>query len=78
METVRTIHTVELFSTIASKNHWTDFVVGTIGVISSDGAFLYEDEATGDIVPWYAFTGTRDYMEWAVDMRDKGYLRTLP
>lgn len=60
------------------KNHWTDLWWGQFGVISSNGAFLYEDEATGDIVPWYAFTGTRDYMEWAVDMRDKGYLRTLP
>ncbi len=60
------------------KSHWTDLYWGQFGVIASDGAFMYEDSATGDILPWYAFEGYRDYMAWAVDMRDKGFLRTLP
>ena len=60
------------------KSHWTDLWWGQFGVVSSDGNFLYEDPITGDIVPWYAYVGTRDYMKWVVDMRDKGYLRTLP
>jgi len=60
------------------RSHWTDLWWGQFGVVSSDGAFMYEDEATGDILPWYAFSGLRDYYAWVVDMRDKGYLRTLP
>jgi putative aldouronate transport system substrate-binding protein len=60
------------------RSHWTDLWWGQFGVISSDGNFLYEDPVTGDIVPWYAYVGYRDYMKWAVEMRDKGYIRTLP
>lgn len=59
------------------RNHWTDLWTGQFGIVSH-GGFLYEDQTTGDILPWYAHTGTRDYYEWAVDMRDRGYLRTLP
>ncbi len=60
------------------RSAWCDLWWGQFGVNSSDGNFMYEDKATGDIVPWYAFSGYRDYMAWAVDMRDKGYIRTLP
>ncbi|HBN85251.1 MAG TPA: hypothetical protein DDZ89_15570 [Clostridiales bacterium] len=60
------------------RSHWVDLWWGQFGVVGSDGNFMYKDEATGDIVPYYAFTGYRDYLEWAVDMRDKGYIRTLP
>ncbi len=60
------------------RSAWADLWWGQFGVNSSDGNFLYEDSVTGDIVPYYAFTGYRDYMEWAVSMRDKGYIRTLP
>jgi len=47
------------------------------GVNSSEGNYLYLEESTGDVVPWYAFSGYRDYMIWATDMHDKGYMRTL-
>ncbi len=60
------------------RSHWVDLWWGQFGVISSDASFMYEDPITGDIVPWYAYEGYRDYMAWATDMRDKGYLRTLP
>ena len=60
------------------RSHWTDLYWGQFGVISSEANFLYKDSATGDVVPWYAYEGYRDYMAWAVDMREKGYLRTLP
>lgn len=60
------------------RSHWVDLYWGQFGLNSSDANYLYLDKTTGDVVPWYAFSGYRDYMIWASKMRDKGYMRTLP
>ncbi|NLY96769.1 MAG: hypothetical protein GX082_04960 [Clostridiaceae bacterium] len=60
------------------RSHWVDLYWGQFGVIASDDNFLYLDHETGDVVPYYAYSGFRDYMEWAVGMKEKGYMRTLP
>lgn len=60
------------------RSHWADLYWGQFGVIASDENFLYIDPTSGDVVPYYAYSGYKDYLEWAVDMRQKGYLRTLP
>ncbi|HBN85191.1 MAG TPA: hypothetical protein DDZ89_15260 [Clostridiales bacterium] len=59
------------------RSPWVDVYWGQFGVNSSDANFLYLDDATGDVVPYYAYTGYRDYMVWANDMRNKGYMRTV-
>ncbi|NLY97440.1 MAG: hypothetical protein GX082_08435 [Clostridiaceae bacterium] len=60
------------------RNVWVDLYWGQFGVISSEANYLYLDEITGDVVPWFAYTGYRDYVIWASDMYRKGYMRTLP
>ncbi len=60
------------------KSHWVDLYWGQFGVIASDENFLYLDKTTGDVVPYYAYSGYKEYMDWAVEMLQKGYLRTLP
>ncbi len=60
------------------RSHWMDLYWGQFGVIASDENFLYLEPSSGDVVPYYAYSGYRSYLEWAVHMRDQGYLRTLP
>jgi putative aldouronate transport system substrate-binding protein len=64
---------------IYPHNHvsWVDSYWGQFGITTAAN-YLYLDETTGDVVPYYAHTGFRDYMEWAFDMYQKGYMRTLP
>jgi len=40
--------------------------------------YLYKDTVTGDIVPQYAFTPYRDYLQWVSDSLAKGYMKKLP
>ncbi|HBN84482.1 MAG TPA: hypothetical protein DDZ89_11615 [Clostridiales bacterium] len=59
------------------RNHWSDLYWGQFGIIGSDLGWLYLDDVSGNIVPAYAVTGYRDYMKWASEMYEKGYMRTL-
>lgn len=59
------------------KNVWVDLYWGQFGVMSSDATYLYKDELTGSVVPWYAYSGYKEYVKWATDMYQKGYMRTL-
>jgi putative aldouronate transport system substrate-binding protein len=61
----------------SSRNHWWDLYWGQFGIIGSDLNWLYLDDASGNVVPFYAYTGWRDYMIWASNMYEKGYMRTL-
>lgn len=63
--------------THAQRNHWWDLYWGQFGIIGSDLNWLYLDEVSGNVVPYYGFTGYRDYMIWASEMHEKGYMRTL-
>jgi putative aldouronate transport system substrate-binding protein len=56
---------------------WVDLYWGMFGVNSSENNYLYLEESTGDVVPWFAYSGYRDYMAWANEMYEKGYMRTL-
>lgn len=60
------------------KDPRADLYWGQFGIITSDPNFLYRDELSGDVVPYYAHMGYRDYMKWANRMRDKGYMKTVP
>jgi putative aldouronate transport system substrate-binding protein len=59
------------------RNVWVDLYWGQFGLVSSDATYLYHDELTGDVVPWYAYSGYKEYIAWASDMYHKGYMRTL-
>lgn len=59
------------------RSAWVDLYWGMFGVNSSENNFLYLEESTGDNVPWFAYSGYRDYMAWANEMHTKGYMRTL-
>ncbi|MGI6561794.1 MAG: hypothetical protein ACOX3Q_04420 [Clostridia bacterium] len=59
------------------RSAWVDLYWGMFGVNSSENNYLYLEESTGDVVPWYAYSGYRDYMVWANEMYNKGYMRTL-
>lgn len=59
------------------RTAWVDVFWGQFGLVSSDANYMYLDDATGDVVPWYAYSGYRDYMKWANEMHEKGYMRTI-
>ncbi len=60
------------------RNVWVDLYWGQFGLVSSEANYLYLDELTGNVVPWYAYSGYKEYVMWASDMYQKGYMRTLP
>jgi putative aldouronate transport system substrate-binding protein len=59
------------------RSAWVDLYWGMFGVNSSENNYLYLEESTGDVVPWFAYSGYRDYLAWANEMHEKGYMRTL-
>lgn len=50
---------------------------GLFGFVE-DQNYLYKDPATGNVVPYYAYTPFKDYLKWISDMLQKGYMRKLP
>lgn len=56
---------------------WNRLTLATFG-LSIDGNHLYKDTLTGDVVPYYAYEGFRDFLVWETDALEKGYIRKLP
>ncbi|HBN83138.1 MAG TPA: hypothetical protein DDZ89_04780 [Clostridiales bacterium] len=56
---------------------WNRLTLATFG-IHIDGNSLYKDNLTGDVVPYYAYEGYRDFLIWETDALEKGYIRKLP
>jgi hypothetical protein len=52
--------------------------LGTFGMAGNNPTYLYKDKLTGDIVPYYAFEGYRDFLQWRKEALEKGYIRKLP
>ncbi|HBN85005.1 MAG TPA: hypothetical protein DDZ89_14315 [Clostridiales bacterium] len=50
---------------------------GLFGFITS-ASYLYKDPVTNDIVPQYAFTPYKDYLQWVSESLQKGYMKQLP
>lgn len=56
---------------------WSYITQGMFGYTPGSG-YLYKDPMTGDYVPYYAYTGYRDFLNWAQDIIAKGYIIDLP
>jgi len=52
--------------------------LSTFGMAGNNGTYLYKDALTGDVVPYYAYEGYRDFLTWRKNALEKGYIRKLP
>lgn len=43
-----------------------------------DGAHFYKDPATGDYVPYFAYSPYKENLSFLMEMLDKGYMRWIP
>ncbi len=57
--------------------HWSNILQSMFGY-TSGGDWLMKDPNSGDYVPYYAYTGYRDFLAWAEDTLEKGWVIDLP
>ena len=60
------------------ETQWTNMTQEGLFGFVHDAKYLYKDPVTGDIVPKYAYTPYKDYLQWVADVIAKGYMTTLP
>lgn len=61
-----------------NENAWTNMTqTGLFGFVHRT-EYLYKDPVTGNVVPSYAYTPYRDYLQWISNNLQKGYMKKLP
>jgi putative aldouronate transport system substrate-binding protein len=60
-----------------SYGHWSNISQAMFGYTASSDR-VFKDPLTGDYVPYYAYSGMRDFLAWGADMLEKGWMRKLP
>ncbi|HBN82443.1 MAG TPA: hypothetical protein DDZ89_01225, partial [Clostridiales bacterium] len=60
------------------ESAWTNMTQEGLFGFVHDANYRYEDPVTGDIVPKYAYTPYRDYLQWVSDSLTKGYMVKRP
>jgi hypothetical protein len=61
-----------------NENQWTNMTqTGLFGFVHR-AEYLYKDPVTGNVVPSYAYTPYRDYLQWISNNLQKGYMKKLP
>lgn len=63
---------------LMTGGHWDNIIQSMFGFVANGGTYLMKDPYTGDYVPYYAYTGYRDYLFWARDVLEKGWVINLP
>lgn len=67
----------DTYAAIYTKEYFSRPLYGMFG-INLDASYMFYDEMTKNVVPYFAHPGYRDYLKWVSEMLDKEYMRLLP